>query len=509
MLARVSTVTLMGLATHPVEVEADIGLGLPSFTIVGLPDPSIQEARERVRSAIRNSNLPFPVHRLTVNLAPADLRKDGSQFDLAIAIGILVANGYLPPQPTGRLFYAELALDGRLRKTRGVLPVILDAALHDYQELFIATANATEAQLAADRGVFVYPVDSLSDLIEHLTHKKSLVPLEARSIELMTESPTGLPDLQDIKGQLQAKRCLEIAAAGGHNLLFKGPPGTGKTLLARAIIGILPRLTFEEALAVTRIYSVANLLQDQSLFLTGQRPFRAPHHTASSASIVGGGSVPRPGEVSLAHHGVLFLDELPEFARPVLEALRQPLEDRLVTVVRAAGSYQYPANFMLVAACNPCPCGYFGSPDKACQCTAHQVRSYEKRLSGPFLDRIDLHLLVPKVPVQDLMTVQRGESSQVVQERVEKARQCQLNRFRGTVIGSNAMMRPDEIARHCQTDRPGKQLLRSIIDSYALSARGYYRLLRVARTIADLDEHDTITVTHISEATLYRHQASN
>ncbi len=498
MFAKVVSGTPFGVEARLVEVQCDVGPGLPGFSIVGLPEKEVSEARERVRSAIRNLGLPYPDTRITANLAPADLKKEGAGLDLALAVAVLVASGELPGERTqGLAFYGELALDGGLRPVRGTLAVALAAREAGLAGLVVPAEAAPEAALA--EGLPAYPAADLSQVVAFLKGELELAPAPR---VLPEAPPPEWLDLRLVRGQEHARRALEIAAAGGHNLLMVGPPGGGKSLLARCLPGILPPLSFDEALEVTRIYSVAGLLPPGRGLLR-HRPFRAPHHTISYAGMVGGGhGVPTPGEITLAHHGVLFLDELPEFDRKVLEALRQPLEDRRISVVRAGVAVSFPASFTLVGAMNPCPCGHLGDPLKPCRCRPHEIIRYRKRISGPFLDRIDLFVQLPRLTKEELLGNGRGEPSEAVRERVETAREVQRDRFGGPY--NNAEMDPQQVERHCQLSQAAKRLLARAIDHFALTGRGYVRVLKVARTIADLAGAATIDTEHLAEALQYR-----
>jgi len=501
MLARIFSCAVIGLDGVIVEVEVDTGQGLPGMTIVGLPDASIQESRERVQAAVKNTGIPYPRKRIIVNLAPAAVRKEGPAYDLPIAVGVLVYADYLPQaRVEDALIVGELSLDGTVRHTRGVLPMAASARDNGYKRVIVPEVDAPEAALIPD--LEVIPVASLADLYNHLTGRKVIpryVPVESQEVVPMTQT-----DFSEIKGQEHVKRAMEVAAAGGHNMLLNGSPGAGKTLLARALPGILPEMSIEEALDVTRIYSVADQLPPEMPLLR-QRPFRAPHHTISHAGLVGGGNWPHPGEISLAHRGVLFLDEFPEFGTRVLEVLRQPIEDKCVTISRAQGSLTFPANFQLVAAMNPCPCGYFGDAIKPCTCSGMVVTKYQKRISGPMLDRIDIHIDVPRVDYEKLSDERLGESSAIIRERVELARQIQRQRFEGKEnVPTNADMHIAEIRKYCVLDEIGQSLMRTAMNQLQLSARGYHRVLKLGRTIADLAGSETIQSVHLAEALQYR-----
>jgi len=499
MLDKLFSMGLNGMDAYLVEVEAYVSGGLPRFDIVGLPDIAVKESRERVRSCIKNHGFKYPASRITVNLAPADTKKTGPLYDLPITLAILLASQQIRLHTADSIFLGELSLSGEVRKAAGVLPMVIKARQMGYKKIYVPEQNAPEGSVID--GIQVYPVKDLDSLLEHLMGRRPIKPVKAEDYPYIP--PTAYPDFADVKGQQQAKRAMEIAAAGSHNLLLIGPPGSGKSMLARRLPSILPDMTFDESIETTKIHSIAGVLPANTPLIK-TRPFRSPHHTVSAVALSGGGTIPKPGEVSLAHNGVLFLDELPEFSRTAVEGLRQPIEDGQVSIARVAGTLTYPCDLMLVAAMNPCPCGFFGHPTRKCTCAPGAASKYINRISGPLLDRLDIHVEVPPVEYEQLSSTAPEESSEAIRQRVNQARQIQLERYKDVGIYANASLHAPLLQQYCHLDDPAQAMLKMVFDKLGLSARGYDRILKVSRTIADLDGCEVIGEDHIAEAIQYR-----
>ncbi|HOM27265.1 MAG TPA: YifB family Mg chelatase-like AAA ATPase [bacterium] len=500
MISKISSFTIWGIDAYPIEIEVDISKGVPGISIVGLPDQAVKESKDRIKPAIKNSGYDFPSGKITINLAPADLKKEGPFFDLPMAIGILTANGEIKQSRVDEFYFVgELALNGEIRPVSGILPMVLKLKEMKIKKIILPFENSLEGSIIKE--VDVYPVRNLNECIEFLKGKKEIEPVKSDIEEIFNKRNKYDVDFKEVKGQRYVKRAVEVAVSGGHNILMIGSPGSGKTMIARRIPTILPSLTLEEALEITKIHSVSGILKEPIVF---ERPFRSPHHTISDIALIGGGAIPKPGEVSLAHNGVLFLDEMAEFHRDVLEGLRQPLEDGKVNISRAKGRLEFPSRFLLVAATNPCPCGWYGDSQRECHCTLSQILKYRKKLSGPLLDRIDIHIEITSLPANILFEEKEEEDSESIRKRVEKAREIQKERFKNEGIYFNAHMNSSQIKKYCILSDEAKYLLKNAIENLKISARAYDKIRKVARTIADLDNSEKILPHHISEAIQYR-----
>ena len=501
MLSKIKSIVLNGLDGNLVEIQTDISNGIPEFEIVGLPDATVKEAKKRIQAAIKNSNIEFPSKKILINLAPANIRKEGSSFDLAMAIGILIAIGCIPQIDINKLastiFIGELSLDGKINRTNGVLPMCIEAKELGIKTIVLPKANANEAAIIADLDII--PVSNLKEVVDHLNMEKNINRFEIRNPNFKEKYNI---DFAEVKGQENVKRALEIAAVGGHNCIMIGSPGSGKTMMAKRLVTILPELTLDEAMEITKIHSISGELRKDGLIMN--RPFRMPHHSVPISTIIGGGRIPKPGEISLAHYGVLFFDELTEFNRSVLESLREPLENREVTINRLSGKFHYPCNFMFVASMNPCPCGYYGDNEKECKCTPQERHRYLRKISGPLLDRIDIQIEVKRPKFDKLTSKEISETSADIRKRVDKARQIQLERYKNYGIHSNAELNPKMIIRFCKLDSKSEELLQKAFEKFKFSARTYERILKVARTVADLDGKDNIEFKHVAESIQYR-----